>query len=387
MPHLGSLTISIAMPRLATNSIHGGNDFHRVLDVIPPINISTTFRYDPNPDNLKPIAVDEEGNEIEEADEIVYSRSAHPNGVIVEQIVGKITNSHATVYSSGISAFHAAMTYFNPKKLFVGQCYHGCYGVANILARNYGLKRLSLSDEDLDKLEEGDVVHLETPVNPESLCYDIQYYADKAHAKGAFLLVDSTFGPLQDPFAFGADMVMHSATKYFGGHSDLLSGLLLTKSEKVKSQLFNDRIYLGTNIANLEAALLIRSLKSFELRVRQQSQSATKLVAYLNENRAKFPKLTKIYHSSLQNDAIVEKQLKGVHSPTFSFEVEGEDFAKRFPSRLKYFFHATSLGGAESLIEWRCLSDGSAPHTLLRVSIGLEDVNDLIEDFEQALLS
>lgn len=374
------------MPRLATTSIHGGNDAHRVPDVIPPINISTTFRYDADPENLRPIDVNENGEE-EIPSNIVYSRESHPNGVIIEQIVGKITNSHATVYSSGLGAFLAAMTYFNPKKLFIGKSYHGCHGIANILARNYGLQRFSLSEEDLEKLDIGDVLHLETPVNPESLCYDIQYYADKAHAKGAFLLVDSTFAPLQDPFAFGADMVMHSATKYFGGHSDLLSGLLLTKSEEVKAHLFLDRVYLGSNIASLEAALLIRSLKSFELRVRQQSQSATKLVAYLNDNKEKFPKLTKIYHSSLQKDSFVEKQVNGVHSPTFAIEVESEDFAKRFPSRLKYFYHATSLGGAESLIEWRCMSDATAPRTLLRVSIGLEDVDDLVEDFEQALTS
>lgn len=376
---------SSIMPRIATTSIHGGNEAHRVSDVIPPINITTTFRYDSDPEKLHPVQVDENGNEVELADEIVYSRLAHPNGVIIEKIVGKLTNSHAVVYSSGLGAFHAAMTHFNPKKLAIGKSYHGCHGIANILSRNYGLEQVSLADEDLDKLGKGDVIHIETPVNPESWCYDIQYFADKAHSKGAFLLVDSTFAPLQDPFAFGADMVMHSATKYFGGHSDLLSGLLLTKNEDIKTQLFHDRIYLGTNIGNLEAALLIRSLKTFELRVRQQSKSATQLVAYLNENRAKFPKLTKIHHSSLQKDAFVEKQVRGVHSPTFSIEVESEDFAKRLPSRLKYFFHATSLGGAESLIEWRCMTDASASRTLLRVSIGLEDIDDLIEDFEQAL--
>lgn len=372
------------MPRLATTSIHGGNDAHRVSDVIPPINIATTYRYTSDPEKLHRLAVDPSGEE-EVPTDIVYSRLAHPNGVIIEKIVGKIFDSQAVVYSSGLGAFHAAMTYFNPKKLCIGKGYHGCHGIANILTRNYGLKQLTLSDEDLNQLEEGDLVHVETPVNPESWCFDIQYFADKAHAKGAFLLVDSTFAPLQDPFAFGADMVMHSATKYFGGHSDLLSGLLLTKSEKTYAQLFQDRIYLGTNIGNLEAALLVRSLKTFEIRLKQQSSSATKLVKYLNDNMDKFPNLSKVHHSSLQKDDFVEKQVNGVHSPTFSIEMKSEDLAKRLPSRLKYFFHATSLGGAESLIEWRCMSDVTAAPTLLRVSIGLEDVQDLIDDFTQAL--
>lgn len=372
------------MPRLATLSIHGGNEEHRVSDVIPPINIATTFRYDKDPEKLRKLTI---GGDNDAPTDIVYSRLAHPNGVIVEKIVGKITNSYATVYSSGLSAFHAAITYYNPKKLFIGDGYHGVHGIADILTRNYGLKQLTLSDKDLDQLEEGDLVHVETPINPKSEVFDIQYFADKAHAKGAFLIVDSTFAPLQDPFAFGADMVLHSATKYFGGHSDLLSGLLLTKSEEIREKLYLDRIYLGTNIANLESALLVRSLKSFELRVKQQSSSATKLVKFLVENKDKFPKLTKIYHSSLQKDDFVEKQLKGIHSPTFALELATEEDARAFPSKLEYFFHATSLGGAESLIEWRIMSDAHAPPTLLRVSVGLEDVQDLIEDFTHALTS
>lgn len=369
------------MPKLATTSIHGGNEEHRVPDVIPPINVATTYRYPSDPDKLQKLEIGiEESSEI-----IVYSRLGHPNGKMIEKIVGKITDSYATVYSSGLGAFHAAMTYYNPKQLFIGQAYHGCHGIADILTRNYGLKQYSLSDEDLEKLEKGDVIHIETPVNPESKCFDIQYYADKAHAKGAFLIVDSTFAPLQDPFKFGADMVMHSATKYYGGHSDLLSGLLLTKDQKIHEKLYEDRIYLGTNIGNLEASLLIRSLKTFELRVKQQSSSATKLVKFLVENKDKFPGLDKVHHSSLQKDEFVEKQLNGVHSPTFSINFTSADGARQFPSRLKYFFHATSLGGAESLVEWRCMSDAHADPTLVRVSVGLEDIDDLIEDFNEAL--
>lgn len=372
------------MPRLATTSIHGGNEKHRVPDVIPPINIATTFRYDDDPEKLRKLEPPTNGEHAVPTD-VVYSRLAHPNGEIIEATVGKMTNSYARVYSSGLAAFYAAMTYFNPKRLCIGKGYHGCHGIADILTRNYGLVQLSLSDADLAQLEKGDVVHVETPVNPDSGCFDIEYFAQKAHEKGAFLVVDSTFGPLQDPFAFGADMVMHSATKYFGGHSDLLSGLLLTRSDETYRQLFDDRVYLGTNIGNLEAALLVRSLKTFELRVRQQSTSATKLVKYLHDNMARFPVLTEIYHLSLQKDAFIEKQLKGVHSPTFAIQVTSEDVAKRLPSRLHYFFHATSLGGAESLIEWRCMSDDTALPTLLRVSVGLENVDDLIEDFTQAL--
>ena len=369
------------MPKLSTLSIHAANDLHRVPDVTPPINISTTFKYNEDPEKLHKATIPETLH-----DEAIYSRHAHPNGVLVEETIGKITNSHAVAYSSGLAAFYALMTHVNPKQIFIGQAYHGCHGIADIWTRNHGLKQLSLSDSDLESLQKGDLVHIETPVNPTSLCTDIRYFAQKAHEKGAVLSVDSTFAALQDPFEFGADIVMHSATKYFGGHSDLLAGLLLTKSTNVKESLLLDRICLGTNIANLESALLFRSLKTFELRVKRQSETATKIAQYLHANKASLPGLVDVKHSSLQADKFVEEQLKGIHAPTFAIFVRSEEFAKTLPSRLKYFYHATSLGGVESLIEWRVMSDATAPPTLLRLSIGLEDADDLIQDLAKALL-
>lgn len=372
------------MPQLSTTSIHGADNLHRASDVTPPINISTTFKYPSDPDKLQKMVP---GPWPYEVGNPIYSREAHPTGELVEQTIAKITKSHAVAYNSGLSAVFAAFTHFNPKKLFIGKGYHGVNGITEIWQRNHGLEKYGLTDDDLAHLEKGDLIHLETPVNPESLALDIQYYADKAHAAGAFLLVDSTFAPppLQDAFEFGADMVMHSATKYFGGHSDLLAGVLLTKSEGVYRKLIDDRIYLGTNIANLESALLLRSLKTLELRVLRQSQNATKIVQFLNESKKTYPAIVKVYHSSLQTEPYVTRQLKGGHSPTFSFELKTEDQARRFPSHLKYFYHATSLGGVESLIEWRAMSDHEVSPSLLRVSVGLEDVDDLIGDIEQAL--
>lgn len=371
------------MTGFSTKAIHGADHFSRVSDVIPPINVATTYKYDADPDKLVKLA------DLEKFDFIkpVYSRHSHPNSIAVEAAIEEITNCHVVAYSSGLSAFHAALTYFNPKTISIGKLYHGCHGIVKLMTRNYGLNQISL-DDNFDQLQEGDVVHLETPVNPEGINFDIKYYADKAHAKGAFLLVDATFAPppLQDPFTFGADMVMHSATKYFGGHSDLLAGLLLTKSEDIKYKLVGDRLLLGTNIANLECYLLIRSIRTMELRVKRQSESATELVKYLLNNIGKFPSLVEIYHGSLQSDPFVKKQMPNGHSPCFSIVLKDEDTAKRFPSKLKYFHHATSLGGVESLIEWRAMSDEHVNPALLRVSIGLENVEDLIEDFTQALL-
>lgn len=372
------------MTGLSTNAIHGGDHLHRVSDVTPPINISTTFKYSSDPDKLQKAADTDNyfvvGNPI-------YSRATHPSGELVEAAVGKITNSYAIAYSSGLSAFFALLTHKNPRQLFIGEGYHGCHGIADIFTRNNGLKQLTLSDDDLNKAGKGDIVHLESPINPSSTVFDIQYFADKAHSKGAILVVDSTFAPppLLDAFEFGADIVMHSATKYFGGHSDLLAGLLLTKDESVRRSLIEDRLLLGTNIANLESALLLRSLKTLEVRVTKQSKTATELVDFLSRNIDKYPALTGTHHSSLQKEEYVARQMKGGHSPTFSITLASEDQARRFPSLLRYFYHATSLGGVESLVEWRAMTDESVSPTLLRISVGLENVEDLIEDLDQAL--
>lgn len=373
------------MTGISTNLIHGADHLARVHDVIQPINVTTTYKYDEDPEKLVKVA-DWDFSTYDILDKNIYSRLTHPSSQQVEAAIEKITGGYVVAYNSGLSAFFAALTHFNPKVLSIGKGYHGCHSIANIFTRNSGLKQISL-DDDFSQLGEGDVVHLETPVNPEGTALNIKMFADKAHARGAILMVDATFAPppLLDPFAFGADIIMHSATKFFGGHSDLLAGLLITKDKKVRNRLLDDRIYLGTNIANLESAMLVRSLKTYELRITKQSENAAKLVKFLVDNRSKFPALGEIYHSSLQEDQFVKEQLPNGHSPIFSLSLVNEQLAKSFPSNLKYFHHATSLGGVESLIEWRALSDFKVDPTLLRVSVGVENIEDLIADFASAL--
>lgn len=353
---------------------------------MPPINVSTTFKYNEDPSTYTAVADLPDGYP---EGEYVYSRVVHPNSDRVEAILDKIIGAETIIYSSGLSAFYALITHFNPKQVAFGQCYHGVRGIVDIQTRNHGLKQLSLEPEDLDKLQPGDILHIETPVNPFGTSYDIKYYAEKAHSKGAILTVDSTFAPppLQDPFKHGADVVMHSATKYFGGHSDLLAGVLAVKSKEIKRKLQEDRIYLGTNIPSLESYLLIRSLRSYELRIRKQSDNVLKVVTFLNEHKHEYKGLQKIYHSSLQTEPFVKEQLPNGYGPVFVIIVDSEQTGKYLPSKLKYFHHATSLGGVESLIEWRALTDPYVDRKLLRVSIGTEDPNDLIADLHQAFLS
>ena len=302
---------------------------------------------------------------------------------------------------------------------------------------------LNCKDEEL---EAGDVVHLETPINPTGEAFNIAHYAHKAHSRGAYLLVDSTFAPppLQDPFAHGADIVLHSGTKYIGGHSDLLAGVLATRNIEWIRGLAEERTYLGSVMGGLEGWLGIRSVRTLELRVRRQSENAEKLVAWLNEVLTSYPNSTPksfeatsgsvvngtkglntntddnvddnnkaneairstvstIHHASLQlqtlssssspssssdtdtNTPWLKKQMPNGFGPVFALIMKSEQFARCLPSKLHLFQHATSLGGVESLIEWRAMSDPTADTRLLRISVGVEDWEDLKEDLVSGL--
>lgn len=261
------------------------------------------------------------------------------------------------------------------------------------------MQKLDL-DCPADQLEAGDVVLLETPVNPQGTAFSIEAYAKKAHSRGAYLLVDSTFGPpgLQDPFQWGADIVLHSGSKYFGGHSDVLCGVLVTKREDWFKKLRDDRLFLGNVLGNMESWLGVRSLRTLELRVQRLSQNAGRLVSWLDkarhaENPAKDSDeavvqslVQNIEHASLQKDDMswLLKQMPNGFGPVFAITLTKENFARKFPSKLSFFHHATSLGGVESLIEWRAMTDETVDRRLLRVSIGLENWEDLKNDFVQA---
>lgn len=259
-----------------------------------------------------------------------------------------------------------------------------------------GLKVIPL-DCAAEDLQPGDVVHLETPLNPTGEALSIAKYAAKAHARGAWLFVDSTFGPpgLQDPFLWGADVVMHSGTKYLGGHSDLLCGVLATRHEGLLAGLRADRVFLGSVMGGLEGWLGVRSLRTLELRVRRQSENAAELVQWLHtflhsdetgrqfaDVRSVQDVVLKVQHASLQvedRDWLL-KQMPNGFGPVFALWMKSERMARRLPSKLQLFSHATSLGGVESLIEWRTMSDETVDTRVMRVSVGVENWMDLKAD-------
>ncbi|KAJ5778709.1 hypothetical protein N7520_001955 [Penicillium odoratum] len=331
----------------------------------------------------------------------IYSRISTPNPTRFEIILSSLLNGTAISYSSGLSALHAALTLLNPRHISVGEGYHGCHGVIALFTRLTGLQKLAL-DCPADQLEAGDVILLETPLNPKGTAYDIASFAQKAHSRGAYLIVDSTFAPpgLQDPFLWGADLVMHSGSKYFGGHSDVLCGVLATQNKEWSTQLFQDRVFLGSVMGNMESWLGVRSLRTLEVRVQRQCDNAAKLIQWLDttlhspnpvpgsDEAVVQGALGEVFHASLQDGGDwLKKQMPNGFGPVFSICMKEEELAKALPSKLHYFQHATSLGGVESLIEWRTLSDASVDRKLLRVSIGLENWEDLRNDFLQAFKS
>ncbi|PLB51547.1 cystathionine beta-lyase [Aspergillus steynii IBT 23096] len=365
----------------STRSLHADDPVNVVTDVAPPLHLSTTFRYADNPDDLVPAK--ELTGYGQDKTKHIYSRATAPNYTRFETILSSLLNGDAISYSSGLSALHAALVLLNPRRIAIGNGYHGCHGVIALFSRITGLEKLDLNCP-AEELLAGDVILLETPINPEGTAFNIEEYAKKAHSRGAYLIVDSTFAPpgLQDPFLWGADLVMHSGTKYLGGHSDMLCGVLATQRKDWARQLSADRVYLGSVMGNMEGWLGVRSLRTLEIRVQRQSQNATNLVSWLDSAlRAPNPAagsdeavtqaaLQQVFHASLQKDDFpwLLRQMPNGFGPVFSIMTKQEDYARKLPSTLAFFQHATSLGGVESLIEWRTMSDPSVDTRLLRVS-------------------
>jgi cystathionine gamma-synthase len=402
------------MPLAAsTSAIHADDSTNILTDVAPAIHTSTTFRYPRDANLLQPVPM--EGEFVDLHTPLVYSRLASSNTNRLETILapliypahGQVIPAHELAncvvsYSSGLSAFHALLVNVVPKVIAISGGYHGCHGVIDLHKKMHNVKTVDLHADDAAwdaaGLGEGDIVHLETPLNPTGEAFSIKHYAERAHARGALLSVDSTFGPpgLQDPFRWGADVVMHSGTKYIGGHSDMLCGILAVAPTEVglrrAKTMRAERIFLGAVLGNLESWLGVRSLRTLELRVKRQSESATKLVKWLSgaleADEVVKKVVSNVSHASLQaggKDAEwLKEQMPNGYGPVFAFRTHTAEQARSLPSSLKLFHHATSLGGVESLIEWRRMSDADVDERLLRVSVGVEDWEDLKEDFLNA---
>ncbi|KAI0889822.1 PLP-dependent transferase [Annulohypoxylon maeteangense] len=374
---------------LSAQSIHADDFLNSHQAVAPPMHVSTTFRYSNNPDELK-LWVNV--NPANPHDSHMYSRDTAPNSLRFETVLTSILNGPALSYSSGLSAFHALLVFLNPKRIAIGDGYHGCHGVIALLSKLTGLTTVPLSADFETELRPGDVVHVETPLNPTGEARDLASFAERARKAGCWLCVDATFAPppLMDPFVLGADVVMHSGTKYFGGHSDMLSGVLAVNPKHADwiEKLRAERLVLGSVMGSFEGWLGVRSLRTLEIRVRKQSRDAEELVTWLAGQARQGGEVDdlvlEVKHASLQKADLesgwLRKQMPNGFGPVFAVYMRDQEDARRFPSKLELFHHATSLGGVESLVEWRAMTDATVDKRLLRFSIGLEGFEDLRDD-------
>lgn len=342
----------------ATLAIHADQQMEDGAGIAPPLHTTTTFRAG--------------------SGAFSYARNDQPTRRRLEEVLGALEGGHAVAYASGQAATYGAMRQIRPARVAVDRGYHGTHGVLARLEEE-GVELIGLESE----FRQGDLIWLETPKNPTCELEDIALYAERAHGAGAVLAVDSTFATpvLQNPLALGADIVMHSTTKFLAGHSDAMGGALVVADAEQAEQLRNERTISGAIPGALEAWLTLRSLRTLSLRVERQSASASELAAWLAG------RVARVWHPSLPSHPgyeIGRRQMRGAGG-VLSIELETPEAAQSLPGRLKLFQDATSLGGVESLIEWRHKVDPLAPPALLRISVGLEAVEDLIADLAQGL--
>ena len=354
--------------------------------VVPPVQFATTYLRDENYDLVNP--------------DNVYLRSHNENTRVAERLLNALEGADETlIFPSGMAAIAAVFrTVPNGASVVVqSQIYWGTTKwIRDFCARRQiALHEVEASDLDafaaLCRAEKPDLCLIETPSNPWLRITDIAGAAAAAHEVGATLVVDSTAASpvLSHPLKHGADIVMHSATKGINGHSDVLAGSLATNdAETPRWQMIrDDRNEAGAVIGPMEAWLLARGMRTLPLRMREMSRNAMALAEFLSDH----PQVEKVMYPGLPDHpghALAAQQMHGGYGGLLSFVVKGgAEAALKAAGRLQLFHRATSLGGVESLVEHRHTIE---PHTgipegLLRLSVGIEDVEDLGADLGQAL--
>ncbi len=353
--------------------------------VVMPIHPATTYLRDP--DNLY-----RRGRE--------YARADNPSFDQPEALLAALEQGEdALVFSSGMAAAVACFLALRPGDHVVAAevMYWGLRGWLDGYAREWGLDVEFADMRDLSALEarlrpgKTRLVWIETPGNPLWHITDIAEAARLAHAAGARLAVDSTVATpvFTRPLTLGADIVMHSATKYLNGHSDVLAGALITRAKDDYWQRIETmRIKLGSVLGPFEAFLLTRGMRTLFPRVRTASESAMKIARAMQKN----PNVVEVLYPGLvdvRGHDIAARQMEGGFGGMLSIRVKGgEQAAIAAASRVKLWKRATSLGGVESLIEHRGSIEGAGspcPLDLLRLSVGIEAADDLLADLSAAL--
>lgn len=364
--------------------VQGGHSVDPDGGVVPPIQPSTTFARD---------------GEYELASGYLYSRHGAPNHRAVESLAASLdSGADARVFASGLAAFSALVETVPPGAAVVAPevMYHGGQLWLRRL-HEAGRIKLALFDQSKPEAMEDtiaqanpDLVWIETPVNPTWDVIDIRAAAQAAHSGGAVLAVDATVSPLTTrPIEIGADYTFHSATKFYNGHADLLGGILVTAEEDDRwDQVHWIRTHTGAVMGAFEAWLLLRGMKTLYLRVDRASESAMAVARHF-EGHASVEAVLYPGLESHPGHEVAKSQMDRGYGAMLSLLVSGGfEAAHRAATSTEVFIPATSLGGVESLIEHRAVlepPESVVPDNLLRLSIGIEPVAELIADLEQAL--
>jgi cystathionine gamma-synthase len=366
-----------------TTCVHAGRHIDPVTGAVaPPIHLSTTFERKPD--------YSPEG--------YIYGRSANPNREQLEACLAALEGGAAAfAFASGSAA--ASVVFQSLKAgdhvICTRDAYHNVLRILREVMAAWSLKVSFVDASDLDAVRDAvtsdtRLIWVESPSNPLLKITDLAAVAEIGRKAGAWTVCDSTFASpvLQHPLAFGMDLVMHSATKYLGGHSDVVGGVLVAREAGPLAERL--RFLQGTGGAvpsPFDCWLLLRGTATLNVRVRAQSENALKIARWLEAH----PKVEKVLHPGLESHpqhALARRQMSGFGA-MLSFCVRGgEAAAKHVAARVKLFTRATSLGGVESLIEHRASVEGPespTPKNLLRISAGLEHPDDLIADLDQAL--
>lgn len=334
-----------------------------------------------------------------------YTRAGNPNFTNLEMTLAALENGkHATIFSSGLGAITAITSTLLPgdKILATSDLYGGTYRLFHRIFKQYGINIETIDTQDLalveSKLaEKPKFILVESPTNPMLNISDISAIAALCKVSGTLLMVDNTFASpyFQNPLDLGADIVMHSSTKYIGGHSDTIGGVLIYKDDELKSKLDFARMAIGLNPSPFDVWLTSRSLKTIGVRMERHAENASKVAEFF----AAHPKVKKTYYPGLAshpNHEIAKKQMKGF-SGIVSVEFDLDyDKTMQLISGLKIFSLAESLGGVESLVDHPAsMTHASIPKEerekiglmdgLVRFSVGIENIEDILADLELGL--
>jgi cystathionine beta-lyase/cystathionine gamma-synthase len=329
-----------------------------------------------------------------------YSRVANPTRTALQQCLASLESAeHGVAFASGLGAVTTIMHLLSPgdRMVLIADVYGGVYRMTSQVYEPKGYVFDYLPAAEFDDLsshldERTRIVWIETPSNPMLNIVDIKKAANAAHAAGALLVVDNTFATpyLQRPLELGADIVVHSTTKYLGGHSDVVGGFAATNDPTIAERLLFLQKSLGAVPGPMDCWLVLRGIKTLAVRMRQHCHNAHALSGFLERH----PRVEQIFYPGLPRHpghAIAAKQMHDFGG-MISFLAESEEEATAFVASTKLFKLAESLGGVESLIELPArmthasTADApfAAPGNLIRLSVGLESPDDLLEDLEAA---